>query len=264
MDAYGTARLAAKEAQSAIVARICEDFNLTPVLARAHYEQMARSFADYGQVATEPGELCYLAVDANEPSGKPILACRKVQVRLELAAVEDQGVLRDSGLAAMRQQRLARLARQAQVQGGLLTVEDLAYLTCSSPATVKRDLAACRRRDVAVPTRGQIKDIGPGLSHKALVVELYLWGLQFTDIESRTRHSEASIKRYLADFRQIAALYARGAKIPEIRAATGRSAALIAEYIGLYERARREFPAAPRLYELLDVHRARTKKGGRR
>jgi hypothetical protein len=35
MDGYGTARLAAKDAESAIVARICEDFNLTPVLARA-------------------------------------------------------------------------------------------------------------------------------------------------------------------------------------------------------------------------------------
>src|SRR5262249_16589741 len=115
MDAYGTARLAAKEAESAIVARICEDFNLTPVRARAHCEQMARYFADYGHVATQPGELCYLAVDANEPSGKPIIACRKVQVRLELAAVADQHVLRDKGLAAMRQQRLARLARQAQV-----------------------------------------------------------------------------------------------------------------------------------------------------
>src|SRR5918995_1323859 len=111
---------------------------------------------------------------------------------------------------------------------------------------------------------GRSKDIGPGLSHKAQVVQLYLWDLQFTEIESRTRHSEGSIKRYLADFRQIAALYSRGAKIPEIRAATGRSAGLIAEYIGLYERARREFPAAPRLYELLDLHRATTKKGGRR
>jgi Protein of unknown function (DUF1670) len=264
VDVYGTARLAAKDAESAIVARICEDFNLTPVLARAHYEQMARYFADFGHVATQPGELCYLAVDAAEPPGKPIVACRKVQVRLELAAVEDQAVLRDRGLAAMRQQRLARLARQAQVQGGLLTVEDLACLTCSSPATVKRDLAACRAQDVAVATRGQIKDIGPGVSHKAKIVQLYLWGLQFSDIESRTRHSEGSIKRYLADFRQIAALYGRGAKIPEIRAATGRSAGLIAEYIGLYERARREFPAAPRLRELLEVERARTKKGGRR
>jgi hypothetical protein len=264
MDAYGTARLAAKEVESAIVARICEDFNLTPILARAHYEQMARYFADYGHVASRPGELCYLAVDASEPAGKPILSCRKMLVRLELATPEDQQLLRDKGLAVMRQSRLARLARQAQVQGALLTVEDLAYVTCSSPATVKRDLGVCRRAGVAVPTRGQIKDIGPGVSHKAKVVQLYLWGLQFTDIESRTRHSEGSIKRYLVDFRQIAALYARGAKIPEIRAATGCSASLIAEYIGLYERARREFPAAPRLYDLLDVERGKAKKGGRR
>jgi len=264
MDPYGTARLAAKEAESAIVARICEDFNLTPVLARAHYEQMARYFADYGHLATRPGELCYLAVDTNEPPGKPIISCRKVLVRLELAMPEDQEIVRTKGLAAMRQGRLSRLARQARVQGGLLTVEDLAYLTCSSPATVKRDLAVLRAADVAVPTRGQIKDIGPGLSHKAKVVQLYLWGLQFTEIESRTQHSEGSIRRYLADFRQIAALYARGAKTPEIRAATGRSASLISEYIALYERARREFPAAPRLYDLLDPALARAKKGGLR
>ncbi|HZA77439.1 MAG TPA: DUF1670 domain-containing protein [Acidimicrobiales bacterium] len=132
-----------------------------------------RYFADYGHVALRPGELCYLAVASEEPPGKPIVACRKVQVALELAAPEDLEVLR-TGLAAMRQQRLARLARQAQVQGGLLTVEDLAFLTCSSPATVKRDLAECRVNDIAVPTRGQIRDIGPGVSHKARVVQLYL------------------------------------------------------------------------------------------
>ena len=70
MDAYRTARLAAKDAESAIVARICEEFKLTPVLARAHDEQMARYFADYGQVA----------VPSVEPAGKPIVAWRKVQV----------------------------------------------------------------------------------------------------------------------------------------------------------------------------------------
>jgi hypothetical protein len=89
-------------------------------------------------------------------------------------------------------------------------------------------------------------------------------GLQFTEIETRTRHSEGSIRRYLADFRQVAALYARGASIPEIRAATSRSASLIGEYIALYERARREFPAAPRLQDLLDTEAQRTKKGSRR
>jgi hypothetical protein len=263
MDGYGTARLAAKDAESAIVARVCEDFNLSPVLARAHYEQMARYFAEYGQVPAKPGELCCLAVADDEPAGKPVAACRKVQVRLELTADEDRRALAEHGLAAMRRRRLARLARQARVQRALLPVEDLAWLTCSSPATVKRDLAALRRAGEGVPTRGQIRDIGPGVSHKATVVQLYLWGLQFTDIEQRTAHSEGSIRRYLADFRQVAALHARGASVPEIRAATGRSAALIGEYLGLYERARREFPAAPRLYELLDAQRA-AKKGGRR
>jgi hypothetical protein len=190
------------------------------------------------------------------------MACRKVQVALELATEEDMDTLRRAGLAEMRQSRLARLARQAQVQGGLLTIEDLAYLTCSSTATVKRDLAECRSNGVAVPTRGQIRDIGPGVSHKAQVVQLYLWGLQFTDIERQTHHSEGSIQRYLADFRQIAALYARGASIPEIRAASGRSASLISEYIGIYERARREFPSAPRLYDLMKPPAG--KKGDRR
>ena len=90
------------------------------------------------------------------------------------------------------------------MQGGLLTVEDLAYLTCSSTATVKRDLAECRADGWRCRPRGQIRDIGPGVSHKAQVVQLYLWGLQFTEIERRTRHSEDSIRRYLADFRQIA------------------------------------------------------------
>src|SRR5918995_610301 len=216
MDAYGTSRLAAKDAESAIVARICEDFNLTPVLARAHYEQMARYFADYGHMALRPGELCYLALAASEPPGKPIIACRKVQVALELASTEDRDMLRDKGLAAMRQGRLARLARQAQVQGGLLTVEDLAYLTCSSTATVKRDLATCRDNGVAVPTRGQIRDIGPGISHKARVVQYSLGALHFPEFEPRPRHSEDPIRRYLLDFRQVAALYARGASIPEI------------------------------------------------
>ena len=153
MDSYGTARLAAKDAESAIVARICEDFNLTPVLARAHYEQMARYFAEYGQVPARPGELCYLAVAAEEPAGKPIAACRKVQVRLELAAPEDVGVLQGKGLAAMRQRRLARLARQARVQGALLTVEEAEAAGRPAPAAAHFVASLPQRLGLRIGTR---------------------------------------------------------------------------------------------------------------
>jgi uncharacterized protein YerC len=103
-----------------------------------------------------------------------------------------------------------------------------------------------------VATRGQLRDLGPGLSHKTKVVQLWRWGLQFTQIEQRTGHSEAAIGRYLADFRQIAALPARGATVPEIRAVTGRSAALIAEYVGLYQRPARSSPP-PRAWRICSV-----------
>lgn len=174
-DGYGTARLAAKDGESAIVARICEDFNLTPVLARAHYDQMARYFAEYGHMALRPGELCSLAVASDEPAGKPIIACRKVQAALELAAPEDQQALHREGLTAMRRGPLARLARQAQVQGGLLTVEDLAYLTCSSTATVKRDFGGLSRRwcggaDPGADPRHRPRHLAQGAGGAALSV----------------------------------------------------------------------------------------------
>jgi hypothetical protein len=54
----------------------------------------------------------------------------------------------------------------------LLTVEDFAYLTCSWTATAKQDLAECRANGVAVATRGQIREIAPGVCHKARVVQL--------------------------------------------------------------------------------------------
>jgi hypothetical protein len=121
MDAYGTARSAAKDAEPARVARTCDDFNLTPLLARAHYKQMARHFAEVGHMALHPGELYYLAVASSAPAGKPIIACRKVQVALEPAATSDRETLRDRGLAAMRQdeRRLGRpVHRRLRVRRG--------------------------------------------------------------------------------------------------------------------------------------------------
>lgn len=256
MDTSGTQRIETKDVETSIIARICEDFNLTPVLARAYYRQMAQYFAEFGEVPQKPGEICYLAVSAEEVPGKALKDCHKVEVRLELAVTEDAELLGEDGLAALRRRRISRLTRQARVQGALLTVEDLAYLTTSSVATVKRDLTELRSAGESVPTRGQIRDMGPRISHKAEAVKLYLWGFQFTEIERRISHSEGAISRYIQDFKQVAALHVRGATVPEIQAATTRSARLIAEYIGLYERAKKEFPAAPRLQELLDPKRA--------
>jgi hypothetical protein len=115
----------------------------------------------------------------------------------------------------------------------VLTHEDLARLLCCSLATIKRDVAALRKAGQAIPTRGQVKDIGKGVSHKAQIVGDYLAGYTFSDIGWRRRHSLSSIQRYVRDFSRVARLTAKGLSVGEIRQAPGLSERLIGDYVSL-------------------------------
>ena len=116
MDSYGTLRLAAKNSESAIITRICEDFNLTPVLARAYYEQMAKYFAEYGQVA----------------------------------------ILANLGSSGRREVKVRRPTNQAHRQGGLLSCADISLIAGYSEASVSATAIALRvHGHVEVSTLGQ-------------------------------------------------------------------------------------------------------------
>ncbi len=226
-------RLAAKETEWSVAVRMAEDFDIHPCQAKAHLEQVVGYLAESGQLPGQTGQVCFSAIAAEEPSGKPLTACRKVQVHLQLVADEDLEALHSHGLSAMRHRRISRLARQAQEQGGLLSVEDLALLTCSSIATLKRDAAVLRKQGDAVPTRGQIREIGGGISHRVEAVRLYLAGVPLAEIERRTGYAPASITGYVAECRRVADLHAKGLRTLDIRKRTGLPAGLIERYVAL-------------------------------
>lgn len=253
-DRYGTTRLASKKSEPALVARLAAELGLPVGKAEAIYDRVALCFAEFGVTPSRDGELCYVAVDADEPKNKPISACRRVQVRLALVDAEDREALRGEGLAGMRRRRVVRLARQAEAQGALLTIEDLAYLTCSSLATVKRDLAWCRGRGESVPTRGHAGTAKGRLSRPARAAQLYLEGLTHVGIARRLRQPEAEIRGPLADFAEIAVLCSRGVGTSRIRAITNHPPAMVAEYVSLASRALADAATAPRLHELMTVH----------
>ncbi len=73
-----------------------------------------------------------------------------------------------------------------------------------------------------VPTRGNIKDIGPCISHKTRIVELYLTTVDFHYLVRRSRHSQKAIERYLT-FTQIARLFLAGHTEEEIHLIAGIS-----------------------------------------
>ena len=110
-DQYGILRLKSKTARDAIIQKLAVDFNLTPIIAEAFYQQFALYFEEHANVSLSTGEIAYEAVAADEPAGKHIRLTRKITVRLRLIDFNsDLEALANYGLAGLRRHRLARLS----------------------------------------------------------------------------------------------------------------------------------------------------------
>lgn len=234
MEAAVIERLQAKSPEEAIVEQISRDFNLAPFMARTQFSQMQKYFEQYFDLAREVGQITFLAVSADNPPGCAMGECKRVAVNLTLDNPDDLEAWRQ-GVAALRRSKIQRLTREAQEQGALLTQEDLARLLCASRSTVKRDIAWLRGAGIDVPTRGQIKDIGKGVSHKTQIVSDWLGGYSFSQIKQRRWHSIQAIERYCTDFQRVARLHQRGLSLADMRLSTGLSERLLKEYLTLYE-----------------------------
>lgn len=236
MDSNLYKRLHSKSVKNAIINNISHDFNLTPILAEAYFNQIKNYFLEHADIDLASGQMQYLAVDDREPAGKPVTLCKKVSVRLTVHNVdEDLEVYKKAGLTGLRHHRLLRITKEAIEQGALLSYEDIAFILTTSVITIKRDIAALRRSGRTIPSRGWRHDMGRGSTHKTHILDMYLSGYQFSEIENRTHHSESAVKRYIQDFYKIILLHIKGFSVDQIRITSGFSNRLIGEYIELFK-----------------------------
>ena len=235
MDKSLSERLLAKSVKNAIINNIAQDFNLTPILAEAYFSQIRNYFSEHTDLNLSSGQMHYLAIDDREPAGKPVSLCKKISVRLTVHKPdEDLDVYKQAGLRGLRHHRLLRISKEAIEQGALLSYEDIAFILTTSVITIKRDIAYLRRAGKTIPSRGWRHDMGRGSSHKTQILDMYLSGYQFSEIEQRTHHSETAVKRYIQDFARIILLHHKQFTVDQIRIASGFSNRLIGEYIKLY------------------------------
>ncbi len=66
-DAYGLKRLESKNARNAIIQKLAQDFNLTPIIAEAFYKQVSIYFQEHSNISLSSGEVSYEAVSSTEP-----------------------------------------------------------------------------------------------------------------------------------------------------------------------------------------------------
>lgn len=186
----------------------------------------------------KPGQLRVIGTLAKESVGKPLKDCQLGECIVTLdAGAEDQAVRANFGVTGLRRAKLLRITTEAHEQGIDLTQEDLAYriLNCGL-RTVRRDVTHFKKKGIFVPTRGQQKDIGPGVSHKVLAVRLLLERKSELEIARIIYHSLTAIERYTVTFARVVLLTQKGLPPRDIAFLVQISERLVKDYQELYQR----------------------------
>jgi DNA-binding Lrp family transcriptional regulator len=210
------------------------DFGQAPRVSEAILEEAQACL--YGQgAALRPGQIRVLLTAVEAGHGRIVRETELKEVVWTVdAGQEDLQVQQEHGSVGLRRVRIQRLADEAVAQGGAATQEDLARVLNVSTRTIKRDSKALEAQGVYLPTRGRLKGIGRGQTHKAQIVARWLRGETYDQIQLHTRHSLVSIKRYVQCLVRVVDLHQQDMPENQIAFVLQISDYLVGEYLALY------------------------------
>ncbi len=232
-------RLAHKQLDQQFTHEIIHGLQCSPFEASAILDTVYYVYNSYFETSgtLKPGQILFQVVSIETSSNTPLSQSKQVTVTLTVdAGSEDLKIRRSGGVQALRQRRMQRMCIEAFQQGGLLTIEDLAnrLFNCGQ-RTLSRDLDALHRKGIVLPLRSTIKDMGRSISHRALIVEEWLKGKEYSEIARDTHHSISSVQNYVSKFKRVIALIEEGYDIHTIAFLVKISTSLVESYHQLYQ-----------------------------
>lgn len=232
---------------------IIEGMNCSPFEAQAILDKVHNVYAPLfdNSDSLKPGQIQVSVVDASVAPTTPLAQAKQRLVTLTLnAGPDDLDVRRQGGVIALRRRRLLRICEEAFQQGGLLTLEGVADIFNCAVRTLVSDLAALREDETIPPLRSTIKDMGRAITHRALIIEHWLSGLEYSDIATKTCHSVYSVANYVEKFKRCAALFAKGCDLDTVAFVARVSPSLTKAMLILYKEGH---PVEHRRRELNDI-----------
>lgn len=158
------------------------------------------------------------------------------KIDLPLLTEEDLKLMNEKS-AKRDQIKIVRLINSAFEQGGLLTLEEISLIVNRSMMTVSKRIQEYQEdHQVILPIKGNQLDIGPGVTHKRIIVELYEQQMAPPDIAKRTHHSLEAVDRYIKDYEKVKFLVRRKIGAGDIVHLTGRGKKVIDQYIEILKR----------------------------
>jgi len=233
-------RLESKNLDQQFTNEIIHGLNCSPFEASAVLDTIYKVYNNYFETncSLKPGQIRLQIVAIEARANQSLKESKLLTVTLTLNDdKEDLEIRKKYGLVALRQHKIERICRQAFDQGGLLTVEDLAYrvFNCGY-RTICRDLEYFRKQGIFIPLRSTVKDMGRTLSHRLLIIKLWAQGKEYSEIALNTCHSLIAIQNYVDKFKRTIALSKEGYDVNRIAFLLRLSSSLVEQYIELYNK----------------------------
>jgi hypothetical protein len=235
LDEMTLARLEVKNAYQELYIELKEDYGLSQIEARALISRVEQFNEELHDDRRSHNQILKQVVAIGEPAGKKLRDCRLVNVKLTMYFTSEDRIEKEKGIRYLKKLKVHQLAWEAYAQGGLLSYEDIESILLISQSTIKRMVREYRDEGIVVPTRGQMEDIGPGVTHKERIIDLLVRGYRYAEVMVQTGHTEASIENYERRFVRVAYFYREGKNEVVIRNLTGYSEGLIRKYIQMYK-----------------------------
>jgi len=169
--------------------------------------------------------------------GQRVEDYKNTRISLPLISEEDLQMLEDVPSIERDKAKIVRLINSAHEQGGLLTIEELALMVNRTPMSVSKRIKEYQEEhQIVLPIKGNKLDMGPGITHKRIILELYEKKVAPPDIARQVNHSQEAVDRYIKDYERIKFLVRRGLNINEISHLTGRGKQVVKQYLEIIRR----------------------------
>ncbi len=232
-------RLESKSLDQQFVNEIIHGLNCSPFEASAVLDCVYKVFNGYFESSSplKPGQIKLQLVAVEAKVNQKLSEAQQVTVTLTLNDdKEDLAIRKKHGIVGLRRHKTERMCREAFDQGGLLTVEDLAYRIFNCGVrTINRDLEYFRQQGISIPLRSTVKDMGRTLSHRLLIIKLWAQGKEYSAIAKTACHSLNAIQNYVDKFKRTISLSKEGYDVNRIAFILRISSSLVEQYLEIYK-----------------------------
>jgi len=238
MSATTTAeRLALKTPEAAFLNVLEREFHFSPRVA-GEVLNAARETLAGSSDGIRPGQVRLVVARLDAPFGPPLAESARCTVTLTVdAGQDDVAVAAAEGREELRRGRILRVLAEAVEQGGVLTQEDLARVLGVDVRTIRRDIQQLKAEGHTMDTRGPLKGVGRGQTHKVKIIALWLDRQGYDKIARWVHHSPQAVKRYVTTFLRMVLFQQEGRPVREIAFLTATSERLVRDYLALYQTA---------------------------